>query len=170
MKIDLMNDIIFPTISVRELAKNEELPKKHNWVNIMGKTYVFEFNGAQGILEEKIDEMLEPLKKIVQYQLYNRQVGHTTTMLEGAANNKKVSILVGNNMQGEHIRRKLVKDHGWTIGDAKEAVITLHQLKDLSFGIDRPLILDNVAYFEMLNHMSPGLVAKMEERRGKINE
>lgn len=167
MKIDLMQDIVFPTISIRELAPGENKPKTHNWVNINGKIFIFEFDGGQKLLDEKIEKILDPLKSIVEYQVYNRQVGHTTTMLNGVVNNPNALVLVGNSHQVQWMIRELTQ-RGWTMEQAKKSVLSIHHLQNGLFGLrDRPLILDNVVLFELFSMMG-GKTSGFNERKGEI--
>ncbi len=169
MKIDLLRDIVFPTVQIRQLARGEKKPKTNNWVNVIGETFVFEFDRGQEILDDKIQKMLDPLRAIVEYQLYNRQVGHTQAMLNGAGRTENIFIVVGNSMQGEHIANRLHKE--WGVANPKNNIVTLDALMSgkLAGHNDRPMVLDNVALYELFARMG-GNVRNLEERKGEFDE
>lgn len=92
---------------------------------------------------------LTALERIVDYQCRNRQVGHTTFMLDGILGTKKPIIIVGDANQRQWMTAQLKKFFNISKADANELIFTVAQvnrgcLDDIS---GRPLAIDNVGLF-----------------------
>jgi len=88
----------------------------------------------------KIYNITEVLRTLVHYYDFTRQVGHTTTMMEGAEDTNS-TILVHNQRMGEHIK------HMFPF--AKNNFVSTDNLKAL-LQSKKPLALDNCAIHMIL--------------------
>lgn len=92
------------------------------------------------------------LEQIVEYQVRNRQVGHTTAMLEGVGSTAQAPlIVVGNSHQAHWIAQEISRRFAIERTRAKEMVITVHAIKRgaLNDIKGRPLVIDNIGLWEL---------------------
>lgn len=82
----------------------------------------------------------------------NRQVGHTTAMMEGAKNTEGAVILVHNHKYGQELKK-----------DAPEADVVALEDTETLMGRAQPLCIDNKALADLCR-MAAGRIADLEER------
>lgn len=100
----------------------------------------------------KLTEMTA-LELVVDYQLRNRQVGHTAALLNGILDSHFTEtpiIIVANGMQAQHLELEIVQ-RGYDRGRARDMVMIIDHvkrggLKDIK---GRPLVVDNFALYQM---------------------
>ena len=94
------------------------------------------------------------IEALLQYYRTNRAVGHTTTMIEGAANTDCI-VIVANEKQA-YIRERLTG----------QTVLSINNLNQRLRGMNKPLAIDNSAIYLILQR----LLEEIDDRDQKLLE
>jgi hypothetical protein len=108
---------------------------------------------------KKLTKLTTILERIVAYQIRNRQVGHTSLMIDGIAycTEKKAPLyVVGNTHQKEWMAQQLQSRLGCDRSYAKSLVLTTHEIENgvLDKITGRPLVVDNIGLFMLAMDVS----------------